>query len=48
VNAHSLSLLKPKAIIVNTGRGGLIDTKAVIRSLKAGELGGLAIGYFAL
>jgi len=38
--------LKPKAIIINTGRGALIDTKAVIRVLKTGELGGLAIGIF--
>jgi D-lactate dehydrogenase len=36
--------LKPKAILINTGRGALIDTKAIIRVLKTGQLGGLAIG----
>ncbi len=38
VNAETLKLMKKDAIIVNTGRGGLIDTKALIAALEAGEI----------
>jgi D-3-phosphoglycerate dehydrogenase / 2-oxoglutarate reductase len=34
INAHRLSLMKPTAIIVNTARGGLIDTDALHEALK--------------
>jgi D-lactate dehydrogenase len=34
VNAESLKLFKKGAVLVNTGRGPLIDTKAVIEALK--------------
>ena len=38
-----LAQLKPGAYIVNTGRGGLIDTAALITFLEAGVLGGVAL-----
>lgn len=31
-------------MIINTGRGALIETKAVVNALKKKKLGGLAIG----
>jgi lactate dehydrogenase-like 2-hydroxyacid dehydrogenase len=31
---------------INTSRGALIDTEAVIEALKAGQLGGLAIDVY--
>lgn len=39
VDASTLSLMKPTAILINTGRGPLIDEKAVAEALKAGQLG---------
>lgn len=33
VNRHTLSLMKPSAILINTGRGGLIDESALAESL---------------
>lgn len=39
VDASTLSLMKPTAILINTGRGPLIDEKAVAEALKAGRLG---------
>lgn len=38
--------LKPGAILLNTSRGGLIDTAAVIEGLKEGRLGGLGIDVY--
>lgn len=43
VGEHFLTALKPGAIVINTGRGGLLDEAAVIRALAAGRLGGLAL-----
>lgn len=39
VNAERLKLMKPTAILINTGRGPLIDEQAVASALKAGKLG---------
>ena len=40
VDAPLLSLMKPKAILINTGRGPLIDEEAVAAALTDGRLGG--------
>ncbi|MDB9529910.1 2-hydroxyacid dehydrogenase [Oscillatoria sp. CS-180] len=39
INATSLQHLKPGAMLINTSRGGLVDTRAVIDALKTGQLG---------
>lgn len=46
VNTKTLALFKHGAILINTSRGGLIDTEAVIEALKTGQLGGLAIDVY--
>ncbi|MGV7207540.1 2-hydroxyacid dehydrogenase [Oxalobacteraceae bacterium A2-2] len=46
VNAASLARAKRGSILVNTSRGGLIDTEAAIAALKTGQLGGLAIDVY--
>jgi C-terminal binding protein len=38
VNDHTLGLLKPGAIIVNTARGELVDIDALERVLRSGQL----------
>src|SRR3989442_1940545 len=46
VNARMLARVKRGALLINTSRGGLVDTEAVIEALKSGQLGGIAIdGY---
>lgn len=46
VNADSLARIKRGAILVNTSRGGLVDTEAATAALKSGQLGGLAIDVY--
>ncbi|WP_374658263.1 2-hydroxyacid dehydrogenase [Inhella sp.] len=46
LNAERLAKLPRGAIVVNTSRGAVIDTRAVIRALKTGHLGGLAIDVY--
>ena len=46
VNAHTLSRVKRGALLINTSRGGLIDTLAVVDALKSGQLGGLALDVY--
>lgn len=42
IGAAQLSLLKPGAFVINTGRGGLIDEQALADALRSGHLGGAA------
>jgi len=46
VNRQSLELVKPGVMIVNTSRGGLIDTEAAIDALKDGRLGYLGLDVY--
>jgi len=46
VNAATLARAKRGSILVNTSRGGLVDTEAAIGALKTGQLGGLAIDVY--
>jgi D-lactate dehydrogenase len=46
LDADTVPLIKPGATVVNTSRGKLIDTTAVIEALKTGRLGGLAIDVY--
>ena len=46
INSESLEKMKPNTMLINTSRGGLIDTKAVINALKNGKLGYLGIDVY--
>lgn len=43
VNERSLALMNEKTCIINTSRGGLIDTVALAEALKAGKIFGAAL-----
>jgi D-lactate dehydrogenase len=46
VNARMLARVKRGALLINTSRGALVDTEAVIEALKSGQLGGIAIDVY--
>lgn len=46
LNEQTVALMKSGALVVNTGRGALVDTKALIAALKSGKLGGLALDVY--
>jgi D-lactate dehydrogenase len=46
IDDAALTSMKPGAMLVNTSRGGLVDTDAVIRALKSRQLGHLAIDVY--
>jgi D-lactate dehydrogenase len=46
INAERLALCKPGLILINTSRGGLVDTGAVVESVRNEHLGGVAIDVY--
>ena len=43
IGATALAAMRPDAVIINTGRGALIDAAALVAALKDGRLGGAAL-----
>ena len=43
IDVEQLALMKPDAVVVNTGRGGVINEAALIDALQNGRLGGVAL-----
>lgn len=43
IGADELKLMKPNAILINTARGGLIDTGALVEALRNGTIAAAAI-----
>lgn len=46
VNSHSLQRMKRGAMLINTGRGALVETPALIEALKSGQLGYLGLDVY--
>jgi len=46
VNETRLRQMKPRAILINTARGGLVDTVALARALQAGALAAAGLDVF--
>jgi D-lactate dehydrogenase len=46
INTDTLAYLKPGAMVINTSRGALLDTPAVITAIKSGRIGYLGIDVY--
>ncbi|MEU1788168.1 2-hydroxyacid dehydrogenase [Streptomyces sparsogenes] len=46
VDAEALALMKDDAILVNSSRGGLVDTDALLETLRAGRLSGVGLDVY--
>ncbi|WP_022945130.1 2-hydroxyacid dehydrogenase [Pseudoalteromonas ruthenica] len=46
INSDALGHMKRGAMLINTGRGALLDTKACINALKSGQLGYLGLDVY--
>lgn len=46
INAQRLAQMKPGAMLINTGRGALVDARALIDALKSGQLGYLGLDVY--
>ena len=46
INAASIENMKPGVMIINTSRGGLLNTRDVVRGLKTGQIGYLGLDVY--
>lgn len=46
INSDTINKMKKGTMLINTSRGGLIDTQSVIQALKTGQLGALGIDVY--
>lgn len=46
IDADAVASMKPGVMLVNTSRGAVIDTRAVILALKTGRIGALALDVY--
>jgi len=46
IGAREIALMKPGTLFINTARGAIVDSQALVNALNAGHLGGAGIDVF--
>lgn len=46
IHAESIARMKPGVMLINTGRGALIDTPALVQALKSGQVGAAGLDVY--
>lgn len=46
INDESVEMMKPGVVIINTSRGGLVDTETLINGIKVGIIGGAGLDVY--
>lgn len=46
INEDAIERMKPGVMLINTSRGGVIDTRAIIWGLKSGKIGSLGLDVY--
>jgi D-lactate dehydrogenase len=46
IDRHALAKMKRGAMLINTGRGGLVESNALVGALKSGQLGHLGLDVY--
>ena len=46
INSETIGMMKKGVMLINTSRGGLVDTSAVIDGLKSGQIGYLGLDVY--
>lgn len=48
INAENIALMKPNAVLINTARGGVVDSQALADALNDGKIAGAGIDVFEM
>ncbi|MEZ0093008.1 2-hydroxyacid dehydrogenase [Streptacidiphilus sp. EB129] len=46
IDGSALERMRPDAILINSSRGGLVDTAALVEALRSGRLGGVGLDVY--